>query len=183
VSTEDIDKKDLDKRVRALTTLTKDDEIPVLAADFFDSEHPLPAVCALFLHQFLIYSPSCILSLFCLQLFDLFFHRVTNPFFLVLLFQREDLFRLFLFLLRPKPPRLRKARTKMMLKIRWKEPAQLHHLLLHTQKSLVLIRRGNALMNSFPQVPLLPRMWPGRLLLLKRMRKFLTSWTRESLLT
>jgi hypothetical protein len=47
VSEEDIDKKDLDKRVRDLTTFTKDDEIPVLAADFFDSEHPLPAVCAL----------------------------------------------------------------------------------------------------------------------------------------
>jgi hypothetical protein len=58
VSAADIDKKDLDKRVRALTTLTKDDEIPVLAADFFDSEHPLPAVCALFIHQLLIYSPS-----------------------------------------------------------------------------------------------------------------------------
>jgi hypothetical protein len=66
VSAEDIDKKDLDKRVRALTTLTKDDEIPVLAVDFFDSEHPLPAVCALFIHQLLIYSPSCILSLLCL---------------------------------------------------------------------------------------------------------------------
>jgi hypothetical protein len=50
VSKEDIDKKDLDKRVRALTTLTKDNEIPVLAADFFDSEHSLPAVCALFVH-------------------------------------------------------------------------------------------------------------------------------------
>jgi hypothetical protein len=47
VSEEDIDKKDLDKRVRALTTLTKDDEIPALTADFFDSEHPLLAVCAL----------------------------------------------------------------------------------------------------------------------------------------
>jgi hypothetical protein len=58
VSVEDIDKKDLDKRVRALTTLTKDDEIPVLATDFFDSEHPLPAVRALFLHELLIYSPS-----------------------------------------------------------------------------------------------------------------------------
>jgi hypothetical protein len=44
VSAEDIDKKDLNKRVRALTTLTKDDEIPVLAADFFNYEHPLPAV-------------------------------------------------------------------------------------------------------------------------------------------
>jgi hypothetical protein len=63
VSEEDIDKKDLDKRVRALTTLTKDDEILVLAADFFDSEHRLPAVCALFIHQFLIYSPSRILLL------------------------------------------------------------------------------------------------------------------------
>jgi hypothetical protein len=49
VSKEDIDKKDLDKRVRALTTLTKDDEIPTLTADFFDSEHPVPAVCAFYL--------------------------------------------------------------------------------------------------------------------------------------
>jgi hypothetical protein len=161
----------------------KYDEIPVLSADFFDSEHPLPVVRALFLHQLLIYSPSCILSLFCLQLFDLFCRRVINPLFLVLLFQRKDLFRLFLFLLRLKPPRLRKARTEMMSEIHWKEQAQLHRLLLHTQKSLVLIRRGNTLTNSFPQVPLLPRMWPGRPLLLKRMRKFSTSWTRESLLT
>jgi hypothetical protein len=52
VSEEDIDKKDLDKRVRALTTLTKDDKIPALAADFFDFEHPLSAVCAFF------YSPT-----------------------------------------------------------------------------------------------------------------------------
>jgi hypothetical protein len=44
VSKEDTDKKDVDKRVRALTTFTKDDEIPALTADFFDSEHPLPAV-------------------------------------------------------------------------------------------------------------------------------------------
>jgi hypothetical protein len=46
VSKEDTDKKDLDKRVRALTTLTKDDEILALTANFFDSEHPLHAVCA-----------------------------------------------------------------------------------------------------------------------------------------
>jgi hypothetical protein len=46
VSEEDIDKKDLNKRVRALTTLTKDHEIPALTADFFDFEHPLPTVCA-----------------------------------------------------------------------------------------------------------------------------------------
>jgi hypothetical protein len=52
MSEEDIDKKDLDKRVRALTTLTNDDEIPALTADFFDSEHPLPAVCAPTSHLF-----------------------------------------------------------------------------------------------------------------------------------
>jgi hypothetical protein len=46
VSKEDIDKKDLDKQVRSLTTLTKDHDIPALAADFFDSERPLPSVHA-----------------------------------------------------------------------------------------------------------------------------------------
>jgi hypothetical protein len=40
-----MEKKDLDKRVRALTTLTKDHEVVDLAASYFDSEHPLPAVC------------------------------------------------------------------------------------------------------------------------------------------
>jgi hypothetical protein len=44
VSEEDIEQKDLNKRVRALTTLTKDHDIPALAADFFNSERPLPAV-------------------------------------------------------------------------------------------------------------------------------------------
>jgi hypothetical protein len=42
-----MEKKDLDKRVRALTTLMKDHEIAALAAGFFDFEHPLPAVHAL----------------------------------------------------------------------------------------------------------------------------------------
>jgi hypothetical protein len=40
-----MEKKDLDKRVRALTTLTKDHEVADLAARHFNSEHPLPAVC------------------------------------------------------------------------------------------------------------------------------------------
>jgi hypothetical protein len=39
-----MEKKDLDKRVRALTTLTKDHEVADLTARYFDSEHPLPAV-------------------------------------------------------------------------------------------------------------------------------------------
>jgi hypothetical protein len=46
VSEDLMEKKDLDKRVRALTTLTKDHEIAELAANYFDSEHPLPTVCA-----------------------------------------------------------------------------------------------------------------------------------------
>jgi hypothetical protein len=41
--------------------------------------------------------------------------------FLVLLFQRKDLFRLILFLPLPKPPRLKKARMKMMPKVLWKK--------------------------------------------------------------
>jgi hypothetical protein len=46
-----MEKKDLDKRVRALTTLTKDYEVADLAATYFDFEHPLPAVCfTVFIH-------------------------------------------------------------------------------------------------------------------------------------
>jgi hypothetical protein len=44
VSDDLMEKKDLDKRVRALTTLTKDHEIPALVVGFFDFERPLPAV-------------------------------------------------------------------------------------------------------------------------------------------
>jgi hypothetical protein len=47
VSKHDPEKKDLDKRVRSLTTLTKENEIPALTADFFDTVHPLPKVCTL----------------------------------------------------------------------------------------------------------------------------------------
>jgi hypothetical protein len=52
VSDDLLEKKDLDKRVRALTTLTKDHEIVDLAARYFDSEHSLPAVCLLSLFAF-----------------------------------------------------------------------------------------------------------------------------------
>jgi hypothetical protein len=47
VSKQDPEKKYLDKRVRSLTTLMKEKEIPALTADFFDSAHPLPEVSAL----------------------------------------------------------------------------------------------------------------------------------------
>jgi hypothetical protein len=80
---EDIDKKDLDKRVRALTTLTKDDEIPALAADFFDSEHPLPAICALssYLFVFLYFGTSfmTVLRLILVQGHQFFVSRPPLP--------------------------------------------------------------------------------------------------------
>jgi hypothetical protein len=57
VSDDLMEKKDLDKQVRALTTLTKEDEIPTLTVGFFDFEHHLPAVYALssFIHLLLPY--------------------------------------------------------------------------------------------------------------------------------
>jgi hypothetical protein len=47
VSEDLMEKKDLDRRVKDLTTLTKDHEIAELAANYFDSKHPLHAVCSL----------------------------------------------------------------------------------------------------------------------------------------
>jgi hypothetical protein len=52
VSEDLMEKKELDKQVRALTTLTKDHEVAELAASYFDSQHPLPAVCF-----YCLYSP------------------------------------------------------------------------------------------------------------------------------
>jgi hypothetical protein len=94
--------------------------------------------------------------------------------FLVLLYQRKDLFRLILFLLHPKPPRLRKVRTEMMPKIHWKELARPGRLLLHTQKTLVSIGRGNVLRSSFLRVPPFLRLLSGSLPLPMRLRNFLT---------
>jgi hypothetical protein len=45
VSEDLIDKKDVDKRVRGLTKLTKEHAVADLTAEYFDSVHPLPEVC------------------------------------------------------------------------------------------------------------------------------------------
>jgi hypothetical protein len=58
-----MEKKDLDKRVRALTTLTKDHEIADLAARYFDSKHPLSAVCLLSLFAFFYLIIVCLVTL------------------------------------------------------------------------------------------------------------------------
>jgi hypothetical protein len=51
ISEELIEKKDVDKRIRSLTKLTKDHAVADLTADYFDSVHPLPEVC-IFLFTF-----------------------------------------------------------------------------------------------------------------------------------
>jgi hypothetical protein len=45
ISEDLISKEDVDKRVWNLTKLTKEHAVADLAADFFDSVHPLPEVC------------------------------------------------------------------------------------------------------------------------------------------
>jgi hypothetical protein len=47
VSPQDPKKKDLGKRVRSLTTLTAQMEIPACTSAFFDSTQPMPEVCIL----------------------------------------------------------------------------------------------------------------------------------------
>jgi hypothetical protein len=69
VSEDLMEKKDLDKQVRALTTLTKDHKIADFAARYFDSEHPLPALCLLSLFAFFLsyHCLSCNSRLVCLS--------------------------------------------------------------------------------------------------------------------
>jgi hypothetical protein len=52
VSEDLMEKQDVDKRVRALTKLTKDHAVADLAADYFDFEHPFPKV-SFFVYRFL----------------------------------------------------------------------------------------------------------------------------------
>jgi hypothetical protein len=61
VSDDLFEKKDLNKLVRALTILTKEDEIPDLTASYFDAQHPLSAVCFT-----VLYSPCFSLIIICL---------------------------------------------------------------------------------------------------------------------
>jgi hypothetical protein len=53
ISKDLIEKKDVDKRVRSLTKLTKEHAVADLTTDLFDSVHPLPEVCTclLFVHS------------------------------------------------------------------------------------------------------------------------------------
>jgi hypothetical protein len=57
VSPKDSEKKDLEKRVRSLTTLTAKIAVPTCLAAAFDSTHPLPQVHYL-QPEDIFYSPS-----------------------------------------------------------------------------------------------------------------------------
>jgi hypothetical protein len=54
ISEDLIEKQDVDKRVRSLTKLTKDHAVAELAANYFDSVHPLPEV-----HSYLFLFTCC----------------------------------------------------------------------------------------------------------------------------
>jgi hypothetical protein len=59
-----MEKKDLGKRVRALTTLTKDHEIAELATNYFDSKHPFAMVCTFPIYPFSFFLPLVAVSSF-----------------------------------------------------------------------------------------------------------------------
>jgi hypothetical protein len=67
ISDDLIEKRDIDKRVRSLTKLTKEHAATDFTASFFDSTHPLPEVCIYYV---------CLLSNF----IDLCFYFVQNTF-------------------------------------------------------------------------------------------------------
>jgi hypothetical protein len=67
VSGDLIEKQEVDRRVRNLTKLTKDHAVADLAADYFDSVHPLPEVCicllCILVVEFHRFPPMCFLVL------------------------------------------------------------------------------------------------------------------------
>jgi hypothetical protein len=120
-----MEKQEVDKQVRNLIKLTKDHAVADLAADYYDSVHPLPKV-RIFCIVYLLSNSSassCVHA--CIDYFsDSFICRTTNSLFHALLFQRKGLFRLIWPLLFLKPLRLKKIRTEMMPKDRKKIPAR-----------------------------------------------------------
>jgi hypothetical protein len=160
--------------VRALTTLTKDHEIPVLTADFFDFEYPLPADVLLhsppfYLFAFFSFVIACltVLRLAFVQGHQFFVSRPPLP--------EGGPIQADPVSVASEAPRPRKARMEMMLKIHWRELSRLRRLLLRIQKILVSIGRGSVSRSSFLRVLLLPKLLSGSPLLPMMILKFLTS--------
>jgi hypothetical protein len=77
VSSQDPEKKDVNKLVRSLTTLTKEKEIPTLIANFFDSGHPLPKVCVLITRKFWLLFSCSLLA--CMSFLAYFLSFLGSP--------------------------------------------------------------------------------------------------------
>jgi hypothetical protein len=145
-------KEDVDKRVRNLTKLTKEHSVADLKADFFDSVHPLPEVyidASTFCQTFLNFDLRYSLHLYSA---DLFIRRVTKSLFLDLLCQRRGPFLPIWPLLHLKPPKLMKARTKMISKNLKMILARRHRFLPHLLTRLVSTRKGSVSTKSLPRV-------------------------------
>jgi hypothetical protein len=146
-------KEDVDKRVRNLTKLTKEHSVANLKADFFDSVHPLAEVyIATYIFVKLSLVSSCIYPLH-LYSANLLIRRVINSLFLILLFRRQGPYQMTLLLLRLKPLRLTKVRTKMISKNRRTRLAHRHRFLPHLLMRLVSTRKGSMSMKMLPRVP------------------------------
>jgi hypothetical protein len=73
VSEDLIEKKNVDKRVRSLTKLTKNYAVADLTADYFDSVHPLPEVCIFeFTCCRFFFASTCVILCLCTLLIYLY---------------------------------------------------------------------------------------------------------------
>jgi hypothetical protein len=126
VSSQGPEKKDLDKRVRSLTTLTAKIEVPACLATAFDSTHPLPQVRDLQAKEIFhyVFSFNYAMLMLCTRILC----RTTNFWLHALLFPRKDPSMLKSLLLTPKPPRLVRTRTGMEPRVLWREVTPLCRL-------------------------------------------------------
>jgi hypothetical protein len=157
VSSQDPEKKVLEKRVRSLTTLTTKDQVPACLAAAFDSMHPLPQVRDL-------QSEEVFHSLFPLTMY--YWHsvlcihcRATNPWLHALIFPRKDLSMLKSPLLTPKPLRLVRSRMGMSSKFLWREAILPCHLPSPSLKLKVRRRNRNAWNTWLSRVHLIQKMY------------------------
>jgi hypothetical protein len=142
VSSRDPEKKDLDKRVRSLTTLTAKDQVPMCLAAAFDPMHPLPQVHDLQSEEILLslFSFNYVLLTRCTShsLYDHQFLASCPP------LPKEGPINAEVALLTPKPPRLVRTRTGMEPRVIWREVTSLCRLLSPSLKLKVQRRNGNA---------------------------------------
>jgi hypothetical protein len=160
VSSRDPKKKDLDKRVRSLTTLTAKIEVPACLATFFDSLHPLPQVRDL-QYEEIFHSLIFPLTMCCWCSILCIISRTTNFWLHALLFPRKDPSMLKSPLLTPEPPRLVRTRMGMKPRVLWREATPLCRLPSPSVRLNVQRRSRNAWRTWLPRVRLIQKMYRG----------------------